>query len=94
MNNRKKKSSGIFSMLIILGKQIQVEDQETNTHSMKLSTNKSPEAQRVEVPINTPQAIRVPYHHPHHKSRDCESRRQVTKIMYTAANELQGVTLS
>ena len=37
-----------------------------------LSTNKSPEAQKVEVPINTPQAIRVPYRHPHHKKRDRE----------------------
>ena len=51
----------------LLGKQIQVEDQETNTHSMELlSTNKSPQAQNVEVPINTPLVTQVPYHHSQH----------------------------
>ena len=58
-----------------------------------LSTNKSPESEKVEVPINTPQATQVPYRHPHHKKRDCEIRRQVMEVHHPKKIELGWIKL-
>ena len=48
--------------------------QASTENSSKKQLQKSLEAPKVEVPVNTSQAIRVPYHHPNHKS--CYGRRQ------------------
>ena len=54
---------------------------------LKKQIQKSLEAPKVEVLVNTSQAIRVPYHHPNHKSHSDRRKNQKKNYQYYSYKE-------
>ena len=69
--------------------QIQTPKRGTNTHTTELlSTDKLPEAQKIESSTNTPQATRIPYHHLKSPYDWWQSQEGKKKVLFLQTNKL------